>query len=300
MCAQIHVGGMLKKSYMRFIGTLSGSLIALMTLHFFGENDIAVALAIAISAVLFSYIATGEKSYSEAGTLGVVTVVIILMSPNPTFIVAFERFIEITLGIIIAALVSQFVLPILARDNLRANQASTLRKLSVYYLAALTSSSSIETLNSYQVLDEDIAKSLVKQRKLAADSMPELFGEKFYLYDFKKLLFAEKEILRAISAMQYAYKSSVAMQKLFANTDVLKTFHHAVTHTLDKVANNIETHEVDKDSIHLPEIAALEYFIYAEVKKLQNEDAMYFYVFLFAAEQIVSQLTGILKLLYKS
>src|ERR1700733_10961786 len=66
MCAQISVGSMIKKSYMRFIGTLSGSLVALATLLFFAQNEMAFAIVITIAALFFSYIATGEKNYSEA------------------------------------------------------------------------------------------------------------------------------------------------------------------------------------------------------------------------------------------
>ncbi|HEX2549897.1 MAG TPA: FUSC family protein [Gammaproteobacteria bacterium] len=297
MCSQVNVGGMLQKSYMRLLGTLVGSMIALFTLHFFGNNEIAEALTITLSAMLFSYIATGEKSYSEAGTLGAVTVVIILISNNATFIFAFERVFEIILGIIIAALVSQFVLPIHARENLTLNQANAIRKLRNYYQATLLSDSS-ENVDSYQMLDEDIAKLLVQQRKLAADAIREFLGEKFNLYDFKQLLYAEKEILRAISAMQYAYKISPHVKMLCSNNTIIKGFHLSVCQVLEKVALHIETNEVEKQSVHIPEVTELKAYIFSLGPGEKQEDTVYLYTFLFFAEQVVNQLNAIKKLIF--
>lgn len=297
MCSQLNVGGMLQKSYMRFLGTFTGSAIALFVLHFFGQNDIAIAIAITFSAMLFSYIATGEKSYSEAGTLGVVTVVIILISDNPSFIFALERVLEITLGIIIAAVISQFVLPIHARENLTLNQANTIRKLRNYYFATMFSDSS-ETADSYQVLDEDIAKSLVQQRKLAGDAIREFFGEKFNLYDFRQLLYAEKEILRAISVMQYAYKISPNVKMLCSNVIIIQNFHSEVCQVLDKIAMRIETHEGDNQSIQILDATSLKNYIFEIVPKENHEDAMYLYTYLFAAEHIVKQISSMRKIIF--
>ncbi len=295
MCAQINVGSMLQKSYMRFLGTLAGSMIAVLTLFCFDSNELALAVSISLSAMLFSYLATGEKYYSDAGTLGAVTVVIILINPVPTLFLAISRFIEITIGIIIAALISQFVLPIHARAHLRMTQAQTLKKLRAYYLAALLTDQTNETIESYQILDEDIAKFLIKQRKLAVDSSREFMGEKFYLYDFNQLLFAEKEILRAISAMQHAYIASPHIKMLFSNVAMLNHFHMGVCDVLEKIAKGIESQKIEKE-IKLPDLSALKSYIFSEAKKEQEEVVVYLYVFLYAAEQMVKQLRQVLQL----
>ena len=88
MCAQLSVGSMMQKSYMRFLGTLSGSMIAALTLVIFGINELAFAIVITMGVLFFSIIATSDKNFSESGTLGAVTVVIILINPHPTLIVA--------------------------------------------------------------------------------------------------------------------------------------------------------------------------------------------------------------------
>ena len=113
-----------------------------------------------------------------------------------------------------------------------------------------------------------------------------------------QLLYSEKEILRAISSMQYAFKSSPHLHKIFAEVDLLKNFHAEVSNTLEKLASSIETHEIDKNSIHLPEMQRLKEYIFCEAKKDPDEEMMYEHVFLFAAEQIVKQLKEILKLIH--
>src|SRR5665213_1479789 len=50
MCGQINVGSMINKSKMRFLGTLSGSLIAGLTIALLGTSTIVVACVIAISS----------------------------------------------------------------------------------------------------------------------------------------------------------------------------------------------------------------------------------------------------------
>src|SRR3989338_7149858 len=51
MCAQLNVGSVIQKSYMRFLGTFTGSLLAALTLLFFGTNDLATAIIIGLSAL---------------------------------------------------------------------------------------------------------------------------------------------------------------------------------------------------------------------------------------------------------
>src|SRR5579872_6263866 len=67
MCAQINVGSMIQKSYMRFLGTLAGSLFAMLVLAIFHDNALAHSAAVTLAVMIFSYIATTNKNYSDAG-----------------------------------------------------------------------------------------------------------------------------------------------------------------------------------------------------------------------------------------
>jgi uncharacterized membrane protein YccC len=190
MCAQLNVGSVIHKSYMRFLGTLIGSLIAIFTLKIFGNDLIINISVVLIVAIICSFIATGTKNYNESGTLGAVTVTIILFGSNPSIQTGMERFIEISLGIFIAALISQFIFPIHAKTHLRRNQATTIKKIRTFYLNLFASTPSSDTTTTLGNLDEEIVKTLIMQRKLAGEAHREKFGKLFNMdYGVKKKLF---------------------------------------------------------------------------------------------------------------
>src|SRR3990167_1937548 len=172
MCAQIYVGSVLKKSYLRFLGTLIGCLFAMTAIMISNSSDISILLTIGLSSLIFSYIATSQENLSYAGTLGAVTTAIIMLGQVPTLTFAMERFLEISVGLFIATIVSQFILPINARTHLERTQAKTLEQLRDYYTESLVNKNDMEQ-NSKDELDENIVKSLSKQRQLAKESVHE-------------------------------------------------------------------------------------------------------------------------------
>lgn len=295
MCAQISVGSVIQKSYMRFLGTLSGSLIAALTLRAYGTDPLAIATIIAIAAMIFSYIATGESSFSDSGALAIVTVVIILIGKNPTISTAAERFMEISIGILIAALISQFVLPIHARHHLVKTQATTLRQLRDYYIATLIIEENQESIINYQLPDEDIVKSLIKQRKLAKDAVRELLGDAFNPLQFNQSLICEKEILRCITFMHFAYKASPHNRQFFSNEAVVKNFHLAACEALDALADFLE-HNKRQPKTLSPYIHELKKIIDENTIKFNRRDAVYIDSFLFCAEILVARMDRLTEL----
>lgn len=298
MCAQLNVGSVIQKSYMRFLGTLTGSIIAALILEFFGTDPYIIALTITISALIFSYIATGETSVNEAGTLGVATITIILIGKTPSLTIAFARFAEISIGILIAALVSQFVLPIHARRHLKNLQATTLKQLRSYYLATFLTDQTKQ--DSYQELDEAIAKSLATQRKLAIDAKREPFGDAFDANHFKKLLNCEKEILRCIGFMHRSYYASVECRNIFSSIEFMHDFHDRICQSLQSIAIGIEKRTPIDKTISLPDIQLVKYIIDNEYNHLKSDDITNANGFLFCAEILVNRISELANLATKT
>ena len=292
MCAQINVGSMIQKSYARFLGTLSGSLIAALTIKFFGTDDFIFALVIGASALFFSYLATGQSKFNDAGTLGAVTVTIILIGQNPTLQSAFNRFSEISLGIVLAALVSQFILPVHARSHLRKSQAQTLRQLANYYRATLLTDKKIENSE----LDETIVKSLINQRKLSIDAAREPFGLSFNVGHFNQYLWYAREILRSIDFMHQTCVASVSCKNLFANTRIIKNFHDVICQTLNEIAQGIDDKNIQAHVILIPNPQELKEIIATEKTALPAEDLVYVDAFLFCATILTSNLKKLFEL----
>ncbi|MES2216870.1 MAG: FUSC family protein [Pseudomonadota bacterium] len=297
MCAQINVGSMLTKSSMRFVGTSTGSIIAALTLFTFGVNPAIIGAVIASAAILFSYIATGENRYSDAGTLGAVTITVILLGQNPTIVTAWQRFVEISLGIVVAALVSQFVLPIRARDHLHRMQAITIEQLKKYYEFIFIKRN---TETDLYELDETIVKSLSAQRSLAKQSAREPFGEAFNSTHFNKLLHCEKEIFRSISCMHYAGDMLPKEKNVLLEMPVIKHFHQTICDTFDKISHGIIDKNLSKVTVLVPSVQPIKDVLHDLRVTLDEDDVVYLDGLVFCAEILVVQLTEMVLLFAKS
>jgi uncharacterized membrane protein YccC len=296
MCAQLNVGSMLSKSSMRFIGTLTGSLVAAFTLICFGANPAVTAAVIAIASVIFSYIATGTNRYSDAGTLGAVTIAVILLGQSPTMVTALQRFIEITLGIIVAALVSQFILPIRARDHLQRTQAQTIEKIQRYYSLIFVKHEQDADLHE---LDEAIVKSLSAQRSLAAQAKREPFGVAFDPVYFSKLLRCEKEVLRSMSCMHYVGDMLPADKNILLDMPVVQHFHQVIFSAFGAIAQGIHDRRLDEVTLILPSVQPIKDTLNELRHTVHIDDIIYLDGFAFCAEILVVQLTEMVVLLKK-
>jgi uncharacterized membrane protein YccC len=293
MCAQINVGSMVQKSSMRLLGTLCGSIIAALCIWFFPSDYYVYSIITAIAVAIFSFFATGQSKLHDAGTLGAVTVAIILIGHDPTMTVAWSRFVEISIGILLAGLISQVLFPVHARTHLRNGQAETLRQLSLFYSATLLNESSEKNESHYIELDEAIVKSLIEQRKLAKDAGRELFGSAFNMGQFNQYLWYAREILRSMTFMHLAYNASAACKNVFSGTKAITDFQQQISRVLTDIASGIENNHMP--TILLPSLTPIKNII-AENHTLSEDDQVYCHAFLFCAEILTDNLRQLSKL----
>lgn len=287
MCAQIYVGSMMQKSWLRLLGTLTGCLTATVTIYFFNHSFIAILGTIAFASFVFSYIATSRDDLSQMGTLGAVTTIIIMFGNPPSLSFAVMRFIEISIGVIIAALVSQFIFPIHARTHLRRAQAAALGLIRDYYSAAFVDRFQSSDRNE---LDESIIKSLLKQRQLANDSAPELIGKRFDPDHFARTLHCEREILRAINFMDMALSRVSGLQSIYDEQNPLLQFNKEVTQALDELIRVLRTNQIEKAHIHIPDLAPLLISLQEHPGLKDQGQRIYLDGFVFSAEILVTHL----------
>lgn len=281
MCAQIYVGSVTQKAYLRFIGTCVGCLFAISAIELIDNSLTTVTLTIGISSFIFSYIATSKENFSYAGTLGAVTTAIILLGGTPTIEFALERFLEISVGILIATVVSQFVLPIHARTHLRRTQGATLRQLRDLYIDAMMTPRSDALITNYLDKDETIVKTISKQRQLAKESAHEPKGSVFDPDSFMPPLYCEKEMLRAIDFMHDALGHLNDAQRQFLFSEEIKHFSEGILKALDTIIHVIDVGKPDDAHIHIPSLVPF-----------KNKNGHLFYVegFIFSAEILTDNL----------
>jgi uncharacterized membrane protein YccC len=289
MCAQIYVGSIIQKSWLRLLGTLMGCLTATATILFLNHSFLSTLITIAFAGFMFSFIATSKESLSQMGTLGAVTTIIIMFGNPPSLHLALTRFLEISVGIVIAALVSQFIFPIHARTHLRRSQAATLDQIKSYYAAAITNRFHKNNGADRSELDENIVKSLLKQRQLAKDAAPELIGKRFDPDHFARTLYSEREILRAINFMDIAFDRISNIESIYHPHNPLTPFNQAITQALDVLIRVMRTNSLANAHIHLPDLKPMTAALYQHTE-FTAATRVYLDGFVFAAEIIATNL----------
>jgi uncharacterized membrane protein YccC len=296
MCAQIYVGSVKQKAFLRFLGTLIGCLFAAITLALVGENKLAMIATIAISTFIFSYLAISMENFGYAATLGAATTAIILLGQNPTLSFALQRFLEISFGVLIAALVSQFILPIHASSHLRRSQAKTLEQLRNYYLATLMPSESSSPTEDHDVLNENIVRSLAKQRQLAKESASEPLGTNFDPQHFVQSLNCERDILRSITFMHTALSHIKKIDKIFNKQPGSHAFNETIIQSLNTLVKAIESNEEQESHIHTPSLYLLKEELQKNIESPSREELIYVDGFLFSAEVLTKSLARLARL----
>jgi uncharacterized membrane protein YccC len=196
MSAQIHFGSALQKAYLRLLGTVTGALIAGVTLYFFkADNYLFINSIIIISAFLFSYFGGASQAMGQAMTLGSVTVPIILLSSNANLSMAYIRSGEIILGIFIAVLVNILIFPIHAKHKFEKVLFKNMKVLNEYYSATLA-----HDLKKCGIFEKVMMDSFALAQQLLNDAKREP-GVKEHHY--KTILLHQKRLFRAVSLLEY-------------------------------------------------------------------------------------------------
>lgn len=288
MCGQISVGGLLQKSYMRFLGTLLGALIAVSTLYLFGLNPVIIALVVYLATILFSYISTGQKTFSEAGTLGAVTVAIILINAAPTVHLAWMRFIQISLGILIALIVSRFLWPQRAKDRLRRAIVANIQHMQNFYLHTLVNDRGART----REIENYIIQSFVYQRNLINEAARESFSRAALIYD--EIIVCEREIVRSMDFNHYALQLSNKGKEFLANFVEIEKFNQQVVAELQKIADYLADEKLAPSILFKRiDLSWIEHIMTALIeaeKSLTHEDIQHINVILFCTKIIADRL----------
>ncbi|MBV9576291.1 MAG: FUSC family protein [Gammaproteobacteria bacterium] len=294
MCAQIYVGSVVQKAYSRFLGTVIGCLFAAVVLMSAGNSTAAIAATIGLSSFIFSYIATGQESLSYAGTLGAVTTAIIMLNQVPTLTLAAERFLEISIGLFIASVISQFVLPIHASTHLRRSQATTLEQLKNYYSLVMMQPEK-ENIDITD-LDEQIVKALIKQRQLAKESARERDNGTFDSTHFMQSLYCEREILRSITYMHHALQFLKKQNSFFLKLSSLQAFNQTIMESLTIIIEAINKNGPHTTPAHVPSSQALKEEFAASIENTSRDELVYMDGFLFSAQLLTNSLEKLIKL----
>lgn len=300
MCAQSRVGAILQKSYMRFLGTIIGAIVAGLTLWLVYPNIVYTTLILCLAIALFSYISASQGALSEAGPLGAVTVVIILISENPNFSTVLSRFLEINLGIVIALFVSRFIWPLHSLTQLRYILINTLEDFKML-TEQLKESALTSTEKSHDFFEDRIMDYMATQKKLFVEVMRESFGRSELGQIFTAILHSEREVLCCITLMRHALinlsdKDSLTFNQQPHMQELYQTIQTIFQVTIDKLKGK----KVEQDQKTLIKFSESQQ-IKNELEALETNSSLQFSVnlFIFTVDYFLTQLDKMTNLLKK-
>lgn len=213
MSAQPSVGSLFVKAKMRFWGTVFGALASAIIILLCHNNYLGLAVAIFIFTAVFSYIASIPGDVSYVGTLGSVTVIIIILSENPTLTIAGQRFIEIFLGIAISFLVSQFVFPIRSHNMFLKSLGSTLLDLHEYFEHCFETNAAELDADLIDMNDK-ILVTFSQQRRFIQETGLELGKLRKDKTVFQTILHTEGKIYQAINTIYHGFHANLESKAL--------------------------------------------------------------------------------------
>lgn len=139
-------------------------------------------------------------------------------------------------------------------------------------------------------IDEEIIKSLLKQRQLASDAAPELIGKRFDPDHFAHTLFCEREILRAINFMDMALSKITSLPAVYSTQNPLIPFNKSVIETLDVLIRVLRTNQLTHAHVHLPDLKQLTTVLQQNPELSGAGQRVYLDGFVFSAEILVNHL----------
>lgn len=206
MATSIRIGGTIKKSYLRFLGTVVGALLAAAALLLLGNHPTLIYVLLLMLLAIFAYLASSSTDISQFGLLGATTMIMILDSKTPTLKTAGDRILEIFLGIVIAVLITRFIFPSHAKKLLRSSIASTLKQFQALYELFITKAElTQELLAEQEKIENDMITHISKQNTLLQEAVNEDPRVKKKTFNLSSYFFTRTQIIK-----KYLYVTSNA------------------------------------------------------------------------------------------
>lgn len=224
MATSIRIGGTIKKSYLRFLGTVVGALLAAAALLLLGNHPTLIYVLLLMLLAIFAYLASSSTDISQFGLLGATTMIMILDSKTPTLKTAGDRILEIFLGIVIAVLITRFIFPSHAKKLLRSSIASTLKQFQALYELFITKAElTQELLAEQEKIENDMITHISKQNTLLQEAVNEDPRVKKKRSIYQAIFLLERKLLRNIYMLrQTLLTESTQLQDFYKNKDLIE------------------------------------------------------------------------------
>ncbi|WP_211924075.1 FUSC family protein [Coxiella endosymbiont of Amblyomma nuttalli] len=300
MATNIRIGGTIKKSYLRLLGTVVGALLAATALLLLGNHPTLIYVLLLILLTIFSYLASSSTDISQFGLLGATTMIMILDSRTPTLKTAGDRILEIFLGIVIAVLITRFVFPSHAKKLLRLSIASTLKQFHALYELFITKELTQESLAEQEKIENDMITHISKQNTLLQEALNEDTRVKKKCSIYQAIFLLERKLLRNIYMLrQTLLTESTQLHDFYKKKDLIE-LHRQISSLFDFI-NAICSKESASTMLPLKEQVnnVIEKVIHKFSHSMSIDHVINIHAFEFCLKHLVSVLYEIIKWLQR-
>jgi uncharacterized membrane protein YccC len=240
---QSNVGATLSASRTRLAGTAVGALVGGAFTALWGVNMLSFGLAVTVAFSLCSILRLPDSQ-----RLATVTVAIIMLIGQPVFpwTVALHRFIEVSIGILIALVISLTLWPNRARESLREGLAGALVKLGVLYQAVMSSDGAAE-VPSLDALNAEVEDLFRKNAALLENALQEKFGPMRERESLSLLTAQMERIRRAVEAVEVALRGRAAETDSRSFAAKREQSRAATAAAFGSIANCLRSGELEPD-----------------------------------------------------
>jgi uncharacterized membrane protein YccC len=169
---QSNVGATLSASRTRLAGTAVGAVVGGAFTALLGDNLLDFALAVTLAFFLCFLLRLPDNQ-----RLATVTVAIIMLigQSASAWVVALHRFAEVSIGILVALVISLVLWPNHARRSLREGLADALLKMGALYETAMNAGHAVSA-GSLEALNGQVSDAFRKNAGLLENALQEAFG----------------------------------------------------------------------------------------------------------------------------
>jgi len=203
---QGNIGSTFKAAFNRFLGTFIGCFIGAAVTLVLGSDPLTLGFGIFITVILCSFLKL-EDGYRIANAS--TAVVIILWKLNPekqVWVFSLYRFIDATVGIIVALLISNLILPSRASLSMQQALAETLTNFKKLLQMILQLDPQDQFHKQvYRDLSLEIINDLQKTQKILEESRLEMFVTQYNFDEWKAFLYDLDHFFEHISDLEAVY-----------------------------------------------------------------------------------------------
>jgi uncharacterized membrane protein YccC len=294
---QEHIGGAYKVAFSRFSGIAIGSIFGSLLTHLLGATPLSLGIAVTITVAVCSAFLL-KDSYRIASLSVAIVMVSWQFKPEvDPWRISLYRFIDSSVGIIVALAIVHLLWPTQATQVMRKNIAKTLNQLNKLYRLSIFSYVQNEgQQGNLRPLKEEIEDLLVQNLAFFEEAKMELITKTSSLAAWGFLLEHLQGLLDSILSLQNVYNKDIYNffdQELITQLQDLVRQTERAFHRLSNMLMNLEQagEVVDlNESLEKLKQELIRFRSVRPTRQLPWLDAQNFFVFFYSLKTIAEEL----------